>query len=517
MNRAIIIGAGLGGLSAACTLAARGYDVTVFEKNDRVGGKAGVWEQDGYRFDIGPSIVTTPGILKKLFAQAGEKLSDHLRFRHLDPQWRSFFPDRSVLDLSGDLAVMKKNLREFTRVPEDVENYERFLAECERLDKAMGDAFYWRPVGSVRDLLFRRKASRYTAIKGFLTTRPHQSFSECVETYLKDERTVQMFERFSWFAGSTPEESPAVMCGRIHQQIAGGVWHPDGGNEAIPNELRALAKRRGVEFVTGIRVVSIETEDGQVVGVKDDQGTIHRASSVISNMDAVRTHRELLRGAPLTKFEARREYEPACSALIFYLGLKEGYPQLLHHNFVHTKDPAKEADQIVRLGELPSDPSVYLLAPAVTDPSVAPKGGEALKVVVQVPYLRPHHNWEKLLPDYRKVIFDKLTRVAGLEGLESRLVVERAITPADIQAHCATLKGSLYGLASHNRAAGLFKPSNRSPDLDGLYLAGESAHPGAGMSMALMSGWIAADALDSDGRIEKRRSAVCSIVEGTDA
>jgi diapolycopene oxygenase len=221
-------------------------------------------------------------------------------------------------------------------------------------------------------------------------------------------------------------------------------------------------------------------------------------SAVVSNCDSVRTHRELLDGEPSRRFLARRRYEPACSGVVLYLGLSQGYDQLLHHNFVFSRDAEEEFHAIYRKGEPAPDPTCYVCAPARTEPEVASPGGEALYVLVHTPYLRPGHDWAQMLPDYRKTILDKLAATAGLDDLEERIVFEQALTPEDIDRRYHVLDGAIYGLASHGRYLGAFKPANRSPDVRGLYLAGGSDHPGPGMPMALMSGWIAADVLDRD-------------------
>ena len=227
-------------------------------------------------------------------------------------------------------------------------------------------------------------------------------------------------------------------------------------------------------------------------------GETVRVDALVSNSDSVRTHRELLDGQPARAFERRRRYEPACSGVVLYLGLKQRYEHLLHHNFVFSRDPHEEFDAIYRQGRPAPDPTCYVCAPSGTEPDVAPPGGEALYVLVHTPYLRPDHDWSRMLPEYRRIILEKLKRTAGMEDIESRIVVEHALTPDDINRRYHVLNGAIYGLASHGRFLGAFKPSNRSPDVRGLYLAGGAAHPGPGMPMVLMSGWIAADSLDQD-------------------
>jgi phytoene desaturase len=265
--------------------------------------------------------------------------------------------------------------------------------------------------------------------------------------------------------------------------------------------LRKLAAELGVVFHTGTKVTRIRLRGSEAVGVETERGEFIPLRAVVSNCDTVRTHRELLGGVPQKRFERRREYEAACSGVVLYLGLRKSYEHLLHHNFVFSHDPEEEFESIYRRGEPAADPTCYVCAPARTESGVAPEGGEALYVLVHTPYLRSHHNWSEMLPRYRRVILDKLSRVAGLHDLESRIVTESALTPQGIHDRYHVLNGAIYGLASHGKFLGAFKPGNRSPDVRGLYLAGGSAHPGPGMPMALMSGWIAADTLHGDGLV----------------
>jgi phytoene desaturase len=215
-------------------------------------------------------------------------------------------------------------------------------------------------------------------------------------------------------------------------------------------------------------------------------------------MDSVRTYLELLGGEVAESFQQRRRYKPACSGVVLFLGLRERYDHLLHHNFVFSRDPEEEFAWIYEQGEPAPDPTCYLAAPSSTEPRVAPAGGEALYVLVHTPFLGPQHDWREMLPRYRRVILDKLASCAGMPDLEERIVFESALTPRDIHERYRVLKGAIYGLASHGRFMGAFKPGNRSRDVSGLYLAGGAAHPGPGMPMVMMSGWIAADSLDRD-------------------
>jgi phytoene desaturase len=319
-----------------------------------------------------------------------------------------------------------------------------------------------------------------------------------IRRHVPDGRVSQMLDHFVQYVGSSPFNAPAVLCAIAHMQADGGVWYPRGGTWAVPQALEALARELGVVIRTGADVRRIIVDDNAVAGVELADGTRLVADAVVSNMDAVRTYRELIGGARAQRFERRRTYEPACSGVVLYLGLSRGYDHLLHHSFVFSRDAEEEFEWIYRRGEPAPDPTCYIAAPARTEPEVAPPGGEALYVLVHTPYLRPHHNWRQMLPQYRAVILDKLARTAGLDDLERRIVCEYVLTPQDIHDRYRVLNGAIYGLASHGRFFGAFKPGNRRKDIRGLYLAGGAAHPGPGMPMVLMSGWIAADALDGE-------------------
>ena len=493
-----VVGGGLGGLAAACTLAARGHRVTLFEANASVGGKAAVLHDRGFRFDMGPTILTVPRVLGRIFAEAGRDMADYLDLVPLDPQWRCFFDGGGVLDLSADLKRMREALSAFSRDPRDAERYATFIDYSARLHDISERFFFWRSIGSVRDMMDPKRSFNLSTLKDVLAMRMGRSVAQTVRRYAGDPRVAQMIDHFTQYVGSCPDASPAVLCGIAHMQTNDGVWYPMGGTRAVPEALAKLAGELGVEVVTGAEVARIDCAGGRVTGVTLKSGESVELDAVVSNMDAVRTYRELVGGDVGRRFTDARPYEPACSGVVLYLGLDRRYDHLLHHDFVFSRDPDEEFDAIYRRGEPAPDPTCYIAAPAATEPGVAPPGGEALYVLVHTPYLRPHHDWSAMLPQYRRVILDKLKRTAGMDDIEERIVVEHALTPRDIHERYRVLNGAIYGLASHGKFFGAFKPANRRPDVPGLYLAGGAAHPGPGMPMVLMSGWIAADSLDGD-------------------
>jgi phytoene desaturase len=491
-----VIGAGLGGLAAACTLAARGHKVILFEKNEWLGGKAAEFREGGFRFDMGPTILTVPKVLGRIFAEAGRRMEDALDLRRLDPQWRCFFDDNTVLDLKEDVATMAGDIA--TYAPGSEAGFTRFMEISQKLHEVSDKFFFWRSVEGIGDTLDFKKNMDLATLRDILSLRMGSSVAGTIRKHVPDARVSQMLDHFVQYVGSSPYGSPAVLCSIANMQTDEGVWYPIGGTRAVPTALQALAEDLGVDIRAGVGIRRILMEHGQASGVETESGETIPLKAVVSNMDAVRTYRELVGGAPAAGFAKRWKREPACSGVVLYLGLDRAYEHLLHHSFVFSRDPEEEFDWIYRRGEPAPDPTCYIAAPARTEPGVAPPGGEALYVLVHTPYLRPHHDWSEMLPKYRRVIIDKLERTAGLKGLEDRIVVERTLTPRDIHERYRVLDGAIYGLASHGKFFGAFKPGNRSRDLPGLYLAGGAAHPGPGMPMVMMSGWIAADTLDGD-------------------
>ena len=500
-----IIGSGLAGLAAACTLAARGHSVEVFEKNAWLGGKAAQLNEKGFRFDMGPTILIQPSVLRKIFEEAGRKMEDYVPMVRLDPQWRCFFDDGSRLDLKDNVGEMAAQLEKIW--PRMGQGYLDFLKMSEEMHSISERFFFWRSIGSMRDTMDVGGAFDLKVLRDVMRMRLGKAVAGTIREFIPDGNTAQMLDHFVQYVGSSPDASPAILCSIGHMQIEEGIWYPLGGTRAIAEGLVRLAKELGVVFHIETDVARILINErghaeraGKVDGLVTTSGDVHHFDCVVSNADAVRTHRELVGGSVARRFEHKRTYEPACSGVVLYLGLNKRYEQLAHHDFVFSRDPHEEFHHIYTLGEPAPDPTCYLAATSATDPTSAPAGGEALYVLVHTPYLREHHDWKKMFPAYRQVILDKLKRTAGMHDIEERIVYESALTPQDIHERYRVLNGAIYGISSHGLWQGAFKPANRSRELQGMYLAGGAAHPGPGMPMVMMSGWIAADSLDRDVR-----------------
>ncbi len=501
--RIAVIGSGLGGLAAAVTLAGRGYQVEVFEKNPWLGGKAAQLEEEGFRFDMGPTILIRPSVLRRIFAEAGAELEDYLKMTRLDPQWRCFFDDGLVLDLEDNLQAMATSLDRLK--PGMGEGFLNFQTLSEQLHTISNKFFFWRPVGSMMDTLDLKGAFSLAVLKDVMRMRLGQTVAGTIRDFIPDARVAQMLDHYTQYVGSSPDASPAILCAIGHMQSEEGIWYPTGGTRAVPEALVKLGRELGVVYRPSTEVEQLLVKDGKISGLMTADGELRPFDAVVSNEDAVRTYRELLGGDYAKKFDKERTYEPACSGVVLYLGLNKRYEHLAHHCFVFSRDAEEEFHHIYDLGEPAPDPTCYLASTTRTEAATAPEGGDALYVLVHTPYLRPGQDWNEIFPRYRQVILDKLKRTAGMPDLEERIVFERHLTPQDIHERYKVLNGAIYGLSSHGRWSGAFKPSNLRRDLDGLFLAGGAAHPGPGMPMVLMSGWIAADALDQRYRSDRQQ------------
>jgi diapolycopene oxygenase len=394
---------------------------------------------------------------------------------------------------------MAQNLDRFAPGGKVSAGYRRFQGLSRRLNDISQRFFFYKAIGGLGDMFHARNTFSASTLSDVLAMRMGRSVASTIRSHVPDERVAQMLDHYTQYVGSSPLNSPAVLCGIGHMQSDEGVWYPIGGTRAVPLALAKLAEELGVQLRPNTPIRRIIVEDKRVKGVETASGERIALAAVVSNMDAVRTHRELIGGDIGRRFAARRNCEPACSGVVLYLGLKQRYEHIAHHNFVFSRDHEEEFDAIYKRGEPAPDPTAYLCAPSQTESAVAPAGGEALYVLVHTPYLRSHHDWTKMLPTYRRTIIEKLKRTAGMADIEQRIVFERTLTPQDIHDRYRVLNGAIYGLSSHGKFLGAFKPGNRSNDVRGLYLAGGAAHPGPGMPMVMMSGWIAGDTLDQDG------------------
>jgi phytoene desaturase len=499
---AIVIGGGLAGLAAATELAGRGVQVTLVERNQHLGGKMNVLTEKGFTFDMGPTILTMPNVVRGIIQRTGRDVSDYLDLVRLDPQWRCMYEDGTVIDLLEKPEEMAAAMdRQFPGAGAGA-GWKSFVEYSRRMFRLSGKVFFFKDLGGVMDLMRKPPTSEPGLLKDVFAMRMHSTVGGTIDKHIHEPHLKQLAEHFLQYVGSSPFLSPAILTLIAAAQVDDGCWYAMGGTRMVARSMERILREERAEIITGTGVRRLLADGKRVTGVELEDGRTITADVVVSNCDVQRTYRDL-DGSQEGIAEQRRiggDYTPACSGVVLYLGLDRQYDHLLHHDFLFSKDSHEEFDDIYRQGIPARDPTVYLCVPSRTDPTQAPAGCEALYALIHTPYLRPGQRWEGpggMMEAYRGTVIEKLKRF-GMPDLEQHIVVERHLTPQGIERWYNAEGGAIYGLASHGKLKGGFKPRNRSRLYRNLYLAGGSANPGPGVPMVLMSGVTAADAVCED-------------------
>ncbi len=497
-TRVIVVGGGLAGLASAIELRGRGLDVCLIEANGHLGGKMNTLEASGFAFDMGPTILTLPEVLCGIIRRANRRVTDLIDLVRLDPQWRCFYEDGMTLDLHENVARMAAHLDERLPGSNAGREWTNFIEFSRRMNRLSRRVFFYRDIGGLADLLRATPVADAQISADALAMRPLSTYAQTVRRYIRETHVQQLVEHFLQYVGSSPFLAPSMLAMIASVQLDQGCWYAMGGTRQVARALERLLRDAGVDCLLNTRVERILHDAGAVRGVQLHDGRRIAADVVVSNADVRRTLRDLVRSARARDAHARiaRRWSMSCSGVVLYLGLARRYEHLSHHNFFFSSDAQQEFDDIYRRRIPARDPTLYVAAPSCSDPAQAPPGGEALYVLMHTPGVRegrPAVSRESA----RAAIMAKLARI-GMQDIEQRILVERTLMPADIEKMYAAEEGAIYGLASHGRLLGGFKPRNSSRVLRGLYFAGGSVNPGPGVPMALMSGVTAASAVARD-------------------
>jgi diapolycopene oxygenase len=488
-----VIGGGLGGLATAARLARAGLEVTVFEQNPAVGGKAGELRLAGCRFDTGPSLLTMPQVVDDLFTDLGESRAAHLHLRPLDVLCRYQFADGTVLRSCSDAGAFGERLAAATT--DTVETVARYMARSAVLYRLAADFFLFRPLAGWASF-----GRGIPPSKGLWALRqlPRLGFGQTMHglhrRHFRDPRTVQLFDRYATYTGSDPHRCPATLALIPHVEHRLGACLVGGGVYRLVEAVRDLAVRQGANIQTGARVERIVTRQGQVRGITL-AGEPLDFEAVVSAVDVNTTYRELLADRPCRTGTRHMRRPLSSSALVFYWAMRGEYPQLDIHNIFFSEDYRREFEEL-RHGACPVDPTVYLYRSCGYVPSDAPVGHENWHVMVNVP---PDggQDWRREVERMRARIFSRLGGALGLAP-EEAIAAERVLAPPEIQSQTGSYRGSLYGPASHGVTATFLRQPNRSREIAGLYFCGGSAHPGGGMPLVMLSGALAAQQVLED-------------------
>jgi phytoene desaturase len=479
----VVIGAGIGGLSAAIRLASAGQQVLVLEQNPAVGGKMSEVREAGFRWDTGPSVITMRHVFEELFTSVGRRLEDYLTLEPLDPITRYFYPDGTVLDCSRDLPTMLEQIKAINEP--DVEGYLNYLAYAARLHRITGPVFIYDQPPTPASFM-------KVAPRDMLRVDPMRTMQGAIEGFVQSPHLRQLLGRFATYVGASPYQAPATLNVIAHVELNEGVWYPLGGVYAIARALERLAEELGVTIHTNCGVQQIMVENGRAAGVVLADGSRVEAEAVLANVDVATVYEKLLPPAAAGKrLQQLTAQESSCSGFILLLGVEGQHPQLAHHNIFFSSDYLREFKSIFDEGQPPDEPTIYVSITSKTDQEDAPEGCENWFVLVNAPPLGNQFDWTAQAPSYRNRVLDLLAQ-RGLD-VRQKIRAERILTPVDLQRLTGARRGALYGLSSNNRWAAFRRPHNRAADIKGLYFAGGTTHPGGGVPMVTLSGKVAAE------------------------
>jgi diapolycopene oxygenase len=477
-KKVAVVGAGLGGLSAAISLAQEGYSVEVYEKNEKIGGKLNVLRSEGYSFDLGPSILTLPQIFERLFTRSGRKMEDYFTIVPVRPHWRNFFEDRTVIDLTPDSGEMSAECR---KAGEEEERLRDFLQYSGRLYDLIDEGYFQEGLDNAQD--FRRHYGLFQFMRFDLFRSMHQG----VARHLKSPYLRDIFDFFIKYVGSSAYDAPAFMNCLPTIQFRYDLWYVEGGMYNIAVGLERLMQELGIQVHLNKEIAEIRREGDRVTGLVPRQGSVVDADIVVCNMEVIPAYRDLLKENQ-EFLKSLQRFAPTCSGLVLELGLDTQYPQLAHHNFFFSGDQKEHFHSVFRRGEIPSDPTIYLVAASKSDPTVAPAGCDCLKILPHIPPIDP----QRPAPpsEYAAVrdrILEKLERM-GLTDLRRHIVFEHMWTPVDIERMYRSNRGSIYGVVSDRFKNFGFKCPKQSTLYPNLFFAGGSVNPGGGMPMVVLCG-----------------------------
>lgn len=482
-KRVVVIGAGLGGMSAAIMLAQKGFQVTILEKNAQVGGKLNQLQTKGFSFDLGPSIFTLPEIFRPIFEGDGKRLEDYITLQRVDPQWRNFFEDGVVVDLWEDPERMRTELERFG--PQVFDEYKSFLAYSRRQYDILERGYLRHGLDTLLQF-FRFYGWREARDLDYLHSMSGSIYKRLSNRYLRD-----IFEYFIKYVGSSALDSPAFMNLMPTIQMDFGLWYVAGGLYQLGHAFRRRLEETGVTLCLEHEVERIDYSGSTATGVQVRNSHRHLrtlpADYVVSNMEVIPAMQRLLH-SPASVMKTLRRFQPSCSGIILHLGLDRVYPQLAHHNFFYSDNLHEHFRLVFRDKKLPDDPTIYVVAPTRTDPSQAPHGCDNIKILPHIPSINDRSPYTR--EDYvalKELCLDKLQRM-GLTNLRKHIVVEDFWTPFDIETRYASNRGSIYGVVCDRRSNFAFKAPKRSPQFHNLFFVGGSVNPGAGMPMVTLGG-----------------------------
>lgn len=476
----IVIGGGLGGLSAAISLQQKGYQVSLYEQNNHLGGKLNRLEQDGFGFDLGPSILTMPHIFEYLFHQSGKRMSDYVKIQRLNHQWRSFFPNGNTIDLYEDLKDMAANNPSLSS--RDMKQYKRLLKYAKGLYDVTEQGYFNKGLDNTKEVM-----KHHGVLQAIRKFDLFSTMYDAIDQRISNQQFRDMLSYIVKYVGSSAYDAPAVLNMMIYMQHAQGIWYVPGGMHYLANALVKLAEEIGVSFHLGNKIVKLEKKKQRIVAAYVDDGTKLSADYFVSNMEVIPTYKQLIDEKKDYVEKLSKKFEPASSGLVLHLGVKNSYPQLAHHNFFFSNEMKQQMKSIFHKHELPDDPVIYLVNVNKTDEKQAPPGHENLKILPHIPYIQDKPLTRQDYTEFAEKVLIKLENM-GLDGLRDSIVTRNMWTPHDIERTYSSDRGAIYGTVSNKKMNKGFKHPKQSERYENLYFVGGTVNPGGGMPMVTLSG-----------------------------
>lgn len=483
-KRVAVIGAGPGGLSAALILAARGFDVTVFERGKRVGGRNGNFTVGDYTFDIGPTFLMMKHLLDEIFEAAGEDSAEWIDFIELDPMYRLQFCDGFSYEPSRDLDKVKAQIAK--RFPGAETGVDRFMqVEKDRFDRIA--PCLQKPYLHFRDLINPR------TLKILPDAMCGRSVFDVLKGYFGQDQLAIAFSFQSKYLGMSPWECPGFFAMLAYIEYAFGVFHVKGGLSEISTGMARASEKHGATIRLQTDVREIVFSGRRATGVSLDTG-FEEFDDVVVNADFGWAVQNLFPKGIIKKYSPQRlsSMGISCSTFMLYLGLDKAWPDLRHHTIFFAEDYEKNVRQIFG-NQLPDDFSIYVRNASVTDPTLAPEGHSAIYVLVPMPNCRAPIDWPAAAPGVRESVMNLLETRCGMSGLRQHIVEERIVTPADWRDSYRVYDGATFNLAHSIPQMLYFRPRNRYEETDNVYLTGGGTHPGSGLPTIYESGRISAN------------------------
>lgn len=482
MNKAIVIGAGFAGLSAATKLADAGYEVTILEKNSMAGGRARVFEEKGFVFDMGPSWYWMPDIFERYFAEFGKKITDYYDLVRLDPSYKVVFSSSEAIDLPADSEDLKALFESIEKGSS--KKLEKFLEESRyKYEVGIGE-FVWKPSLSITEFFDYRLLSEAISLDLFA------SFGKYIRKFFSNRRLLQLMEFPILFLGATPKNTPALYSLMNYAEIALGTWYPMGGMYEIVKAMVQLAEEKGVRIRLNETVKKIEVENKKVQKVITDNG-IYEADIVIGGADYHHIETRLLEKAHRNYSENYWESRTmAPSSLLFYVGVDRKIDKLIHHNLFFDEDFDVHADEIYTHPQWPSKPLFYVSAPSKTDASVAPEGAENLFILI--PIAPDLADGEEIREKYYDIVMERLEKYVG-HNIREHVMYKRSFAVNDFKNDYNSFRGNAYGLANTLMQTAFLKPSLKNKKVKNLFYTGQLTVPGPGVPPSLISGLVVAN------------------------